>query len=322
MFEGGKMMSTALACLLALSAGCQSASGGTSGGGTAAGPVCGNGYCEVGETKVSCPNDCKPATVCSPGASVDCYDCPNGAKGNRKCNADGSALGSCSCPAVNLCANRECGPNGNGGTCGTCTSGTICDINGKCVATGPGPCSASVPNGTCPTGQSCIAGSCCENPCGSACCNAGSTCVADAAGNTLCAQECANSGECPTLKSCCAKLESGKGACLSSEFQDGLICLCNSANQCETGVCGQESDTNGLPTGAKACVPADGAPYHGCAEGDTCTPGFCCVKITWPSDFSENTMCAAGCSTSAQCGAATCNMMNSGTCNSSPGICQ
>lgn len=309
--------------ILALAAACQASTGGGGGGGTVAGPVCGNGYCENGESTVSCQADCKKSTVCTPNATSDCYDCPANGKGTKKCNSDGSGMGSCVCPKVNLCAGKECGPDGNGGVCGSCGSGKICDINGQCVDTGPGPCSPSSPNGSCPSGESCIQGSCCGNPCGSTCCTAGSICVSDNSGNKVCASECTNSGECPSTKSCCARLVSGKGACLASTFQDGMVCLCNSAYQCEGAgyVCGQEVDMNGIPLGYNACEPADGGPYHGCGAENYCTPGYCCVNTTWKSDGSENSMCVLGCTTSAQCGAATCAMMASGTCNSAPGTC-
>jgi hypothetical protein len=39
-------------------------------------------------------------------------------------------------PTVMLCAGRECGDDGCGGSCGSCSGGAVCDANGQCGAPG------------------------------------------------------------------------------------------------------------------------------------------------------------------------------------------
>ena len=48
---------------------------------------------------------------------------------------DGKATGQP--PTVDLCAGKSCGDDGCGGSCGTCTAGSVCSSAGSCVAMGP-----------------------------------------------------------------------------------------------------------------------------------------------------------------------------------------
>ncbi len=67
---------------------------------------CGDGVCQAGiENCVGCPSDCP----CAPGACT--------------------GAGLCTC--VPQCASKACGPDGCGGTCGTCPVGTSC-VSGQC----------------------------------------------------------------------------------------------------------------------------------------------------------------------------------------------
>jgi len=69
--------------------------------------LCGDGACLGAETCASCAGDCA---------------CPGG----FQC----SAVGECYVPD---CAGRECGDDGEGGSCGTCDEGTACSDDGLCV---------------------------------------------------------------------------------------------------------------------------------------------------------------------------------------------
>ncbi len=86
------------------------------------------------------------------------------------CDAAGTCAGVLTPP--DFCVGRECGPDGCGGTCGTCVGSDVCNI-------GTGLCEVCVPAcdglvcgddgcggtcGTCAAGESCQAGVCVPNP--------------------------------------------------------------------------------------------------------------------------------------------------------------
>ena len=80
----------------------------------------------------------------------------NGDCGEHNCN-----------PCQANCSGRECGPNGCGGSCGTCPSGSKCSVAGNCISDNTGdPCSACLSTcqglPECCTGCGCM----CESECG------------------------------------------------------------------------------------------------------------------------------------------------------------
>jgi hypothetical protein len=91
------------------------------------------------------PNTCRSSADCGgpPCCSGTCCQPPA-----TQCNETGL------CCAPN-CAGRSCGLDGcgQGGTCGSCSTGQVCD-NGTCVCTNP----------SCPTGACDCNGSCCPDP--------------------------------------------------------------------------------------------------------------------------------------------------------------
>ncbi|MSQ83847.1 MAG: hypothetical protein EXR77_13340 [Myxococcales bacterium] len=134
---------------------------------------CGDGVCSAPETNASCPADCKP--VC----------------GNGKCET-GETTADCSkdCPpaCVKQCSGKTCGADGCGGSCGTCASGSTCDLAGVCklnTKCGDGFCDPPETNASCPT--DCKASG---HPCNAACGGKSTAfpCYCDAA--------CKNSGDC------------------------------------------------------------------------------------------------------------------------------
>lgn len=98
-------------------------------------------------------------------------------------------------PCASQCAGKACGPNGCGGTCGTCAGNQQCQ-NGQCVATCTPACGGSVCGadgcggacGSCGSGESCENGACVplNGSCSPACvggqvCQSNGTCVCPAA---------------------------------------------------------------------------------------------------------------------------------------------
>ncbi|MCA9647616.1 MAG: hypothetical protein H6718_19250 [Polyangiaceae bacterium] len=151
-------------------AGAGGAAGQAGAGGTSASPECGDGVknqsweqCDVSDFgsascasqlgsnysgSLSCTSNCQIST-----SSCQCNpDC----SGGRNCgsNGCGGVCGTCSgnstcssghCTCTPSCAGKQCGDNGCGGDCGPCTGGTTCE-NFQCKL--PGGCS---PATTCPT---------------------------------------------------------------------------------------------------------------------------------------------------------------------------
>jgi len=79
---------------------------------------------------------------------------------------DGDCVDNCN-PCVANCSNRECGPDGCGGSCGTCPAGETCSMSGKCIdESSEDPCTECLEScrglpGCC-TGCGCL----CEEECG------------------------------------------------------------------------------------------------------------------------------------------------------------
>ena len=100
------------------------------------GATCGDGTCEGAEYCGSCPADCGGPCGCGDGVCGAGEDCTS-------CAADCGA-----CPCQPTCGDKVCGDNGCGGSCGTCGTGTKCNVAGQCEATGPGPDAGSTDTGT------------------------------------------------------------------------------------------------------------------------------------------------------------------------------
>lgn len=145
--------------------------------------------------------------------------------------------GSCSC------VGRECGDDGCGATCGSCSAGETCvdGVCGDCPRSctgrecGDDGCDGSC--GTCPIGQVCTTAGQCEG-CTPSC--AGRECGVDSCGTGSC-------GTCPAGESC-----SESGTCEA-------ICVPNCA--------GRECGSNGCPTGSCGT----------CGAGDVCNAAGQCV---------------------------------------------
>ncbi len=206
---------------------------------------------------------------------------------------------------------------------GECAVGASC-LGGLC-------CLAADACGSvcCGSGSTCVSGACCPtaSACGANCCDTGSTCVDDGNGNLTCAQSCTDSNQCPAAKPCCAPFSPGGtgpatgAACFATGTVAGQACLCSTAAECASGVCGESSDSAGNPTGLYICVANDGLPYDGCNSGVACQSGYCCVTLTG----NGSSICEEPCHDASQCGTATgveCSTLTSGSCSGSPGACE
>lgn len=111
-------------------------------------------------------------TECLSGARRTCYTGPPATRGVgacrdgiQTCQTDGRWPSACEGQSLPLCASRVCGPDGCGGTCGTCAGATLCDDTGRCV---PATCGAAnftltCPDATrCPRDSHCVTGGRCE----------------------------------------------------------------------------------------------------------------------------------------------------------------
>lgn len=177
-------------------------------------------------------------------------------------------------------------------------------------------CSKLVPTGTCPSGQTCLGGSCCAtgNVCGYACCNAGQTCFDDGTGtNKRCVTACTASSQCPQAMPCCGPLDkTGKcdnsgttWACIPNNVtcNGPQVCRCSVGADCQSGSCAPHVDQGTMqPIGPYVCKANNGGPYNGCNGLQTCAGNTCCV-----TDGSGNKFCANPCTNNSMCAPAQCN---------------
>ncbi|MFN8591776.1 MAG: pentapeptide repeat-containing protein [Thermomicrobiales bacterium] len=204
---------------------------------------CLDGECEYSVAiSGSNPNDLCGTTCCG----GEC--CPNA----TVCND----LGGCCAPS---CGSKVCGPNGCGGSCGSCPQGTACDDNGECqptcssencpfgCCTPDGVCAAGDTVQTCGTGgaacsvcggtqtcekQQCLAcgtdclcagQSACTNPFdGNVFCTGDCTCVVSVEGEPFCARSYDISSVC-TSSHDCQSLEQGS-VCAATGSAPGGTC--------------------------------------------------------------------------------------------------
>gem|GEM_PF-1815478 len=159
-----------------------------------------------------------------PGAQANaCWD---GVKSNKEAGELKACL-EFVCTYCLDCTNKECGPDGCGGSCGVCVDGKECsdDIQSQDVG--------SFPKGTCVCLPNCLDKDCGSDGCGGSCgdCSGGTECTAD--GLCLCSPSCEG-------KQC------GVDGCGLScgTCEPGLTCMedgaCQCAPDCESKDCGPD----------------------------------------------------------------------------------
>ena len=144
-----------------------------------------------------------------------------------------------------------------------CTTGDVCDGNGRCVGTPD--------DALCLSGETCTNGEClcasgnevCGAACVSGCCNKGVE--EDCAGGQTC---CSGHG--------CRDLQTDKDHC----GKCGASCVPDTFTVCESGQC--KCGTNPACTGGKICNPANGECV--CPNGGTSCEGTCEGDKVWCGD--------------------------------------
>lgn len=248
-------------------------------------------WCENGLQMIDCSKNSEPYNVCGWSQDYNIYDC--GGKGS-----DPSGKHPISCSGCQpSCQGKACGPDGCGGSCGTCPAGYGC-VNGNCIKEctpkcegklcGDDGCGGSC--GKCPEGYSCDAFGKCQPLCTPSC--AGKECGPDGCGGSC--------GQCTQGKTCT------NGKCTGGIQTDGCsptdmpgcggckceACVCKADPFCCTNawdeLCVEECDTECNGNCNISCVPNclgkecgdGGCPDQPnacgqCPQGGVCINGMC-----------------------------------------------
>jgi hypothetical protein len=238
----------------------------------------------------SCPTGCCQAGDCEPGDSGQA--CGTGGAPCAKCGA-GSRCQNQHCTCVPDCDNKDCGPDGCGGSCGTCSSGQVCDEDdGECICTGQ----------TCPNG-------CCTNGSGKpGSCLPGTTIQACGTGGEECETCDADDGVCVG------------GQCVECGDNEGDLCPCTGQTICDladSAICFQRPPRNPQDdppacfclvslTGESVCAGTLQSPPVNCRSDADCqgyAPGGACIAASPNAGFcpTNSNFCAAPCCSPQSC---------------------
>ena len=250
----------------------------------------------------------------------------------------------CTNQCVPACASVECGPDGCGGSCGTCDDGNPCTLDvcegGVCAAVPIVTCCQNADDcsdGDVCTTDACLDGQCTYEPGEASCCSAaadcddGVPCTSDQCVGNECVHDaptgcCSADTECEDDDPCTTDL-CVTGKCVVVEKPD----CCTSVADCDQGatcktvgcignVCLQ-SDIPGCCTNSADCADGDPCTHDGCNIAlqecaHSTIPGCCataadcgsppspCVKPVCVSGTCSKTTLDLCCETAAQCPAA------------------
>ncbi len=249
---------------------------------------CGDGLCEAGEDRLTCPQDC----------TAEC--------GNQQCEAGETAQ---SCATDCYCGNGSCDPGEDPTSCAQdcvtaeCGNGICESAAGETEASCPQDCSSSgCGDGTCSTTET--TDSCPSDCyCGNGTCDYGedeNNCSDDCGSAATCGDGTCDPGE--TATNCPADCGTcGNGVCDSGENstncpEDCTGCtdpICDLYPQCGCNS-GQKCTISG---GARACMAA-GTSQHGqiCTGETDCAEGTACINTGATDAF-----CLQFCNTDADC---------------------
>jgi len=235
-------------------------------------------------------------------ATLPLHGCTSG----ETCKADGTCA-ACT-PA---CADKQCGDDGCGGSCGTCDDPVekACDA-GKCVdpcAPSPIACkTAECGNdgcggscGECTNGSACDSGACKAVPLPEAPTSCVGHCGSKAESGCACTASCEKNGSCcEDYKNICSCVPDCKGKACGSDGCGGSCGTCSDATpfcdatqQC-TASCAKQCD--GKACGDDGCGGSCGT----CAATETCSWSMQCVPKAWfcpASYFNDGLACDCGC---------------------------
>ena len=208
----------------------------------------------------------KTIAVCQPLCDgVDCGDDGCGGSCGTCTGQDSCEGGSCVCQPE--CTNKVCGGDGCGGLCGTCASNETCEEDGEVCACQPscaGNCGGDGCGGSCGTcfGQdACIGGSCVCQP----------SCAGDCGGDG-CGGSCGTcSGQDICIGSSCVCQPSCVGGC-GGDGCGGSCGTCGAGEICAAGQCECVPDCDGKVCGDNGCGGQCGA----CGAGESCNASGQC----------------------------------------------
>lgn len=135
-------------------------------------------------------DDCTAGFACTNGTCACVPQCTGRVCGPNGCGGScGTCSGAADCESVTgqcvtctpQCAGKTCGPDGCGGTCGSCENGTC--ASGQCVCQFDEPCSLGQ---CCPNEQACQDGACAACPATPDACAVEIVCGRTTAVNPLC----------------------------------------------------------------------------------------------------------------------------------------
>jgi len=192
------------------------------------------------------------------------------------CSLGGTFPSGCACTPQ--CSGKNCGSDGCGGTCGTCTSGQTCSLSSQCGCApqcagkrcGPDACGGSC--GMCASGESCSAAGAC-------------VCVPSCSGRLCGSDGCGGScGACPTEQfckagACAVGIDPCAGRQCGSDGAGGDCGSCPTDFVCTgSGTCSSAAGVCGI----KLCGPDGmGGSCGTCAALEECTDSGTC-QVTEP----------------------------------------
>jgi hypothetical protein len=234
----------------------------------------------------SCGDD-DGTRICEPGSTQDC-SCGGGRTGYQICEYTGTAWGACNCDCTPNCAGRECGSDGCGGSCGTCSGGDVCTTGGACVSTAP----------DCPADRDCTGRECGPDPvCGVSCgsCSGSETCEGG-----LCVPP---TNPCSSADSCfTCVIRSGCGWCASASYCVSLSVPCSDmrtdVDSCSGGSTWDSAECSSrggywAPMNIDGSGGGNGCWFAATSGSQSCTAvcstkGLTCDSRNWDDDRSQS----------------------------------
>lgn len=270
--------------------GCDGSCGSCTGGKT-----CESGQCQCPSGQQDCDGTCTDLST----DRSHCGSCDNACVVGEGC-VEGECIEDCD-PS---CLGQECGDDGCGGSCGSCTEGLVCAATGQCscdegaLECGEGVCvdSQTDPDNcggcgmVCGADEACVEGECaCLRSCGDR------ECGDDGCGGScgLCGDDrlCGGGGQCL----CVGALVDCGGACIDVRNDPGHCggcdVLCLVYELCVAGECSTEEPDGGCAPSCEGRECSDDGCGGSCGECDSnemCASGGLCLCREELTDCGDN----------------------------------